>query len=305
VTVTTTSPACARSSSTSTTPRSPSRTSAFVRRSTTPSTWKRSPSSCTAAPRARATRRSPPASSATPRSAATSTTRSVPGSSWPRPASRTASTPQLFSPTARYPQDIQTSEAIQSQLAEVGINASIETMEWNAYLAMTQRPVDENEITMAMLGWGTVTGDADYGLYALFHTSQHPPVGFNRGFYATLSRRAARRRAHHQRSRAASAALRDALQILRDDAAWLFLYSEAQIVAFATTFRASSSTRPSADRRQSDQELNSGAARPPHRRPGRPLGSVSCATGYLVMSSFMVPTRGRGASYSILRGSGS
>jgi ABC-type transport system substrate-binding protein len=36
-------------------------------------------------------------------------------------------TPSLYSPTGRYPQDIQVSEAIQSQLAEVGINAEIET----------------------------------------------------------------------------------------------------------------------------------------------------------------------------------
>ncbi|MFX8988178.1 hypothetical protein ABTN23_19050, partial [Acinetobacter baumannii] len=35
---------------------------------------------------------------------------------------------------------------------------------------------------MAMLGWGTVTGDADYGLYPLFHSSQWAP-GFNRAFY--------------------------------------------------------------------------------------------------------------------------
>jgi ABC-type transport system substrate-binding protein len=139
---------------------------------------------------------------------------------------------QLFSPTARYPLDIQTSEAIQSQLAEVGINASIETMEWNAYIAMTGRPVDENEITMAMLGWGTVTGDADYGLYALFHTSQHPPVGFNRGFYSNPeidSLLDDARSTNDPELRQSLYAM--ALQILRDEAAWLFLYSEAQIVA--------------------------------------------------------------------------
>ena len=140
-------------------------------------------------------------------------------------------TTTLYSPTARYPLDIQTSEAIQSQLAEVGINATIETLEWNSYLELTRRPVDENTITMAMLGWGTVTGDADYGLYALFHSSQHAPA-FNLGFYTNAlvddlldEARSTDDNSLRQQLYA------DVLQILRDDAAWLFLYSEAQLVA--------------------------------------------------------------------------
>jgi ABC-type transport system substrate-binding protein len=86
----------------------------------------------------------------------------------------------LHCPTGRYPQDIQTCEAIQPQLAEVGIEATIETLEWTSYLEFTNRAQSENTVEMAMLGWGTVTGDADYGLYALFHTDQHVPTGSNR-----------------------------------------------------------------------------------------------------------------------------
>ena len=35
---------------------------------------------------------------------------------------------------------------------------------------------------MFILGWSNSTGDADYGLYALFHSSQHGDPG-NRSFY--------------------------------------------------------------------------------------------------------------------------
>jgi ABC-type transport system substrate-binding protein len=134
-----------------------------------------------------------------------------------------------YTPVGRYAYD---PERARQLLAEVGINASIETMEWNAYIAMTGRPVDENEITMAMLGWGTVTGDADYGLYALFHTSQHPPVGFNRGFYSNPEIDSLLDDARSTNDPVLRESLYSlALQILRDDAAWLFLYSEAQIVA--------------------------------------------------------------------------
>jgi peptide/nickel transport system substrate-binding protein len=138
----------------------------------------------------------------------------------------------LYSPNGRYLQDIQVSEAIQSQLAEVGIDAQIETLEWAAYLAKTNEPADVNEVPFGMLGWGTVTGDADYGLYALFHTSQHVPAGSNRSFYSNSVVDALLDEARSN----PDAALRqqlyaDAMQIIWDEAAWLFLHSETQLVA--------------------------------------------------------------------------
>jgi peptide/nickel transport system substrate-binding protein len=138
----------------------------------------------------------------------------------------------LHSPTARYPGDIQTSEAIQSQLAEVGINATIETMEWTSYIPFTNRPVDENEVQMAMLGWGTVTGDADYGHYALFHSSQHAPAGFNRGFYsnAVIDALLDEARTSSDVSLREQALYADVMSCCSNDAAWLFLHSESQIV---------------------------------------------------------------------------
>ncbi|TVR86666.1 MAG: glutathione ABC transporter substrate-binding protein [Trueperaceae bacterium] len=138
----------------------------------------------------------------------------------------------LYSPSGRYLQDIQTTEAIQSQLAEVGINAEIETLEWSSYLDFTNRPPADNTVPMAMLGWGTVTGDADYGLYALFHTDQHVPAGSNRSFYSNAL---VDQLLDDARS-TADDSLReqlyaDVLQLLHTDAAWLFLHSETQLVA--------------------------------------------------------------------------
>ena len=138
----------------------------------------------------------------------------------------------LYSPTGRYLQDIQIAEAIQSQLAEVGIDATLETLEWSAYLETTSRPAEENEVPMALLGWGTVTGDADYGLFALFHTSEHVPAGSNRAFYSNpevdrLLEEARTNTDPQQREELYA----EALQIIHDDAPWLFLHSETQLVA--------------------------------------------------------------------------
>jgi ABC-type transport system substrate-binding protein len=138
----------------------------------------------------------------------------------------------LYSPNGRYLQDIQISEAIQSQLAEVGIDATIETLEWAAYLAKTNVPAVDNEVPFAMLGWGTVTGDADYGLYALFHTSQHVPSGSNRAFYSNTVVDALLDEARSNPNPSLREQLyADAMQLIWDEAAWLFLHSETQLVA--------------------------------------------------------------------------
>ncbi|MDZ5474546.1 glutathione ABC transporter substrate-binding protein [Bacillus sp. 31A1R] len=69
-------------------------------------------------------------------------------------------------------------ELIQAQLAPLGIDVSIEIIEWGAFLEKSAA----GEHEMLVLGWTTVTGDADYGLYAPYHSSAHGSAG-NRSFY--------------------------------------------------------------------------------------------------------------------------
>lgn len=70
-----------------------------------------------------------------------------------------------------------TAVAVQSQLSEIDIDVEIEEMEWGAYLEETAN----GEHDMFVLGWEAVTADADYGMYPLFHSSQHGDPG-NRSF---------------------------------------------------------------------------------------------------------------------------
>lgn len=67
----------------------------------------------------------------------------------------------------------------QDQLREAGINIKVEVLEWGAYLDKTAKGESEAFI----LGWVSVTGDADYGLYPLFHTNSFGGAG-NRAFYS-------------------------------------------------------------------------------------------------------------------------
>lgn len=76
-------------------------------------------------------------------------------------------------------QRIDTAVAVQSQLDKIGIDVEIEELEWGAYLERTAN----GDHDMFILGWSTVTSDADYGMYPLFHSSQHGSPG-NRSFFA-------------------------------------------------------------------------------------------------------------------------
>lgn len=70
-------------------------------------------------------------------------------------------------------------EIAQAQLSEIGVDLDIEMLEIGAYLEVTA-----NGGTDLYVGsWGTVTLDADYGLYPMFHSENVGAPG-NRSFFA-------------------------------------------------------------------------------------------------------------------------
>ncbi|MDW7650191.1 MAG: glutathione ABC transporter substrate-binding protein [Bacillota bacterium] len=138
---------------------------------------------------------------------------------------------ELYHPTGRYPQDATVTEAVQAMLKEVGINATLTTYDWGTYLDTVIVPPEEAEHDMFMLGWGTVTLDADYGLYALFHSSQWPPRN-NVSYYANDEVDALLEEARVTADRAVREDLyKQAIEIIWEDAPWLFLYDEGQVNA--------------------------------------------------------------------------
>ena len=77
------------------------------------------------------------------------------------------------------PVRLQIATIVQDQLKQIGIDMAVEPVEWGAYLDGTARGDHE----MFILGWGTNTADADYGLNALFNTANIGGAG-NRSFYS-------------------------------------------------------------------------------------------------------------------------
>ncbi|MFW6250506.1 MAG: glutathione ABC transporter substrate-binding protein [Alkalispirochaetaceae bacterium] len=138
----------------------------------------------------------------------------------------------LHHPSGRYLLDATVAEAVQDMLAEVGIDVTLETREWSSYLDFTSQPPEEAEYDAFMLGWGTVTLDSDYGLYALLHSRQWNPNGNNRGFYENerVDELLDEARVETDRERREEL-YAEAIELIWEDAPWIFLYNEGQINA--------------------------------------------------------------------------
>lgn len=91
---------------------------------------------------------------------------------------------KLWSPQGRYPKDFEMAQAIQQQLKKVGVDCTLDTMEWAAYLAATRKAPEENESELFLLGWAPSTAEARWILYPLYTTGEWVPKGNNRSFYS-------------------------------------------------------------------------------------------------------------------------
>jgi len=72
----------------------------------------------------------------------------------------------------------QMSEIIQAQLKEIGVELSIEILEWSTFLSIT----GNGEADLFMLGWSNSSGDADYGMTPILHGSMVGSGG-NRSYF--------------------------------------------------------------------------------------------------------------------------
>ena len=125
------------------------------------------------------------------------------------------------------PRRLAVAEIVQTQLRALNIDIAIRIYEMPVYLEMTAA----GEHEMFILGWVSVTGDPDYGLWPTFHSTSFGAPG-NRTFYAndrvdylleigrTSSDPNARLAAYHE-----------AQQIIRDEVPWIFLWQGSSLEA--------------------------------------------------------------------------
>jgi len=131
----------------------------------------------------------------------------------------------FITPQGRYLRDREIADAVKAYLEEVGLKVKIEVMEWAAYIS---RVLNQKDFDLFLLGWSTVTLDADYGIYSLFRTG----APFNRMFYSNSKVDELLDKARET----ADPSLRQqyyaqAQKLIWQDAPWIFLHYEDIAVA--------------------------------------------------------------------------
>jgi peptide/nickel transport system substrate-binding protein len=136
----------------------------------------------------------------------------------------------LHPAVGRYYMDTSVATAVAVDLLKVGVKTEIKKMEWEHYLPFMLREKEVAEHNLYLLGWQTVTGDADFGLLPLFHSDEWPRKGMAVSFYKNekvdqLLESARGMADPEQRQKL----YREAMTLIVDDAPWIFLYSEVQV----------------------------------------------------------------------------
>ncbi len=93
-------------------------------------------------------------------------------------------TTKMWVPQGRYQGAEEAAQAVQAQLAEVGVTVELEVVEWSTLLQNIRKGPDEAEWEMLLLGFAPATNDADWQLYTQFHTDNWAPASNNRSFYS-------------------------------------------------------------------------------------------------------------------------
>ena len=135
---------------------------------------------------------------------------------------------ELWTPVGRYLMDTQVSENLQAQWEKAGIHVNIRQWEFQALMS----EVKNGGFDMVLLGWSPSTGDADQGLYPVFHSSQFPPNS-NRAFYNNPDVDALLDSAKTEVDENARKDMyAEAEKTIMEDAAWTFLYYPKQALSY-------------------------------------------------------------------------
>lgn len=132
---------------------------------------------------------------------------------------------RLNTPEGRYAMDRQIAEAVQYMLAEIGINATIEVLEWGTY---QERMLSKDYMQLFLLGKGSSTGDVEFDfLMHVLSTGGQNYYGINNPEVDEILSNLSSAADLEERSQM----LYDAQKLVNDEYDFATLYYENQIVA--------------------------------------------------------------------------
>jgi peptide/nickel transport system substrate-binding protein len=120
---------------------------------------------------------------------------------------------------------VEMATVIQANLAQIGVRAKIQTMEWGAYLRKYLEQPD-----MAEMSWNPSIGDPDHMMYMLLSSDRFPPA-FNAGYYQNDRVDDLLRRGRTTIDEKARVPLyREAQKLVVEDAPWIFVDHGKQVI---------------------------------------------------------------------------
>jgi ABC-type transport system substrate-binding protein len=144
----------------------------------------------------------------------------------------------IWTPKGRYLKDFELAQAVQQQLRGVGVEASLETFEWAAYLSLLRKPKDEAKHELYLIGWSPSTGEARWGMYPIAACGQWRPAGSNDSFYCNKELDAMIDKAVASTSlRERDDYLRKAQEVLAQDPAAIYLLATKETVGTSAKVR--------------------------------------------------------------------
>jgi peptide/nickel transport system substrate-binding protein len=137
-------------------------------------------------------------------------------------------------PTGRYLQDKEATDAIAGNLRDVGLNVQIRTMDWASYLGAVDVPANQQPFDMHLLGWAPAFLDASQQMLQ-FRSDQAPPNGLATSLYSNkkvdaLSNAASTELNAQQRQ----ADYCQAWKTIWNDAPWLFLWVQKYPIVYSS-----------------------------------------------------------------------
>ena len=128
----------------------------------------------------------------------------------------------------RYLMDAEVCEAAQAMFKAIGVDAKLDFFEWATTFTALRKP--DLEYNLFTLGWLTTNADADYSLYAMFHSSQFSPKGWNNDRFKDARVDELLDRARSSQDRAERARCYDeAQEIIARSATWIPVYNTKEI----------------------------------------------------------------------------
>ncbi|MCD4676590.1 MAG: hypothetical protein K8S18_11445 [Desulfobacula sp.] len=128
----------------------------------------------------------------------------------------------------RYLMDAEICEAAQAMFKAIGVEAKLDFFEWATTFTALRKP--DLQYNLFSLGWLTTNADADYSLYAMFHSSQFSPKGWNNDRFkdARVDELLDMARSSQDRAQRAEA-YGEAQDIIGESATWIPVYNTKEI----------------------------------------------------------------------------